>query len=391
MAILAVLLAIMGWVIGEDWSRQNYESEALAQGFMAGMPADGDVIQQGLTVECEYVDGITLEVAAVGSQVAGAAQVEVLQGEQSLWSQRVDLAQAVQGDTLTLNFPEDTLRLSGNDITLRVTLEAGEVNQLPAFWVGQEIDAGRFALDAGNLDRLTVNGEPLRGQLCVSVRGHSRSNVMAWYWPGCALLVLAAGAAALWPLRHELTAEAIAAFSPKQTTLAAAFLVGLYALKSISVCFPMSALTAAGGLLFPLPLALAVNFFGTAVAQTIPFLLGRREQGGLAALAKRYPPGGESLPGPRRRTDGCPSSCCGWPAPPRRRGKPVSWGPPEHPTGHISPPGCLGGLPRVAVATVLGGALWAPGSPRFWLSLAAGGALTVASGTIWILWRRGRR
>lgn len=30
-------------------------------------------------------------------------------------------------------------------ITLRVTLEAGEVNQLPAFWVGQEIDAGRFA------------------------------------------------------------------------------------------------------------------------------------------------------------------------------------------------------------------------------------------------------
>lgn len=204
-AILAVLLAIMGWVIGEDWSRQNYESEALAQGFMAGMPADGDVIQQGLTVECEYVDGITLEVAAVGSQVAGAAQVEVLQGEQSLWSQRVDLAQAVQGDTLTLNFPEDTLRLSGNDITLRVTLEAREVNQLPAFWVGQEIDAGRFALDAGNLDRLTVNGEPLRGQLCVSVRGHSRSNVMAWYWPGCALLVLAAAGVALrcaWQKAH---------------------------------------------------------------------------------------------------------------------------------------------------------------------------------------------
>ena len=204
-AILAVLLAIMGWVIGEDWSRQNYESEALAQGFMAGMPADGDVIQQGLTVECEYVDGITLEVAAVGSQVAGAAQVEVLQGEQSLWSQRVDLAQAVQGDTLTLNFPEDTLRLSGNDITLRVTLEAGKVNQLPAFWVGQEIDAGRFALDAGNLDRLTVNGEPLRGQLCVSVRGHSRSNVMAWYWPGCALLVLAAAGVALrcaWQKAH---------------------------------------------------------------------------------------------------------------------------------------------------------------------------------------------
>lgn len=68
---------------------------------------------------------------------------------------------------------------------------------------------------------------------------------------GAPLLVLAAGAAALWPFRHQLTAEAIAAFSPRQTVLAASFLVGLYALKSLSVCFPMSALTAAGGLLFP--------------------------------------------------------------------------------------------------------------------------------------------
>ena len=106
---------------------------------------------------------------------------------------------------------------------------------------------------------------------------------------GAPLLVLAAGAAALWPFRHQLTAEAIAAFSPRQTVLAASFLVGLYALKSLSVCFPMSALTAAGGLLFPFPLALAVNLCGTGVAQTIPFFLGRREQGGLEALAERIP------------------------------------------------------------------------------------------------------
>ena len=103
---------------------------------------------------------------------------------------------------------------------------------------------------------------------------------------GAPLLVLAAGAAALWPFRHQLTAEAIAAFSPRQTVLASSFLVGLYALKSLSVCFPMSALTAAGGLLFPFPLALAVNLCGTGVAQTIPFFLGRREQGGLEALAE---------------------------------------------------------------------------------------------------------
>ena len=130
-------------------------------------PLTGTSSSRASPWNAEYVDGITLEVAAVGSQVAGAAQVEVLQGEQSLWSQRVDLAQAVQGDTLTLNFPEDTLRLSGNDITLRVTLEAGEVNQLPAFWVGQEIDAGRFCPGRGKSgpahgERRTHAGAALR-------------------------------------------------------------------------------------------------------------------------------------------------------------------------------------------------------------------------------------
>ena len=42
-------------------------------------------------------------------------------------------------------------------------------------------------------------------------------------------------------------------------------------------------------------------------------------------------------------------------------------------------------------ATVLGSALWQPGSPRFWLSLAAGGGLTALSAAVWLLRRRRRR
>ena len=204
------------------------------------------------------------------------------------------------------------------------------------------------------------------------------------------LLVLAAGAVVLWPYRHELTAEAIAALSPKQTVLAAGFLVGLYALKSLSVCFPMSALTAAGGLLFPFPLALAVNLCGTGVAQTIPFLLGRREQGGLEALAARFP----------RVADLCRVQAENrWLTVFLLRlagaspGDVVSLylGASGTPCGVYLSAGLLGGLPRIASATALGGALWEPGSVRFWLSLAAGGALTVLSGVIWLLWRRRRR
>ena len=152
----------------------------------------------------------------------------------------------------------------------------------------------------------------------------------------------------------------------------------------------MSALTAAGGLLFPFPLALAVNLCGTGVAQTIPFFLGRREQGGLEALAERYP-----------RVAGI----CRAQAEDRwlsvfllrlagaSPGDVVSLylGASGTPCVVYLSAGLLGGLPRIACATVLGSALWQPGSPRFWLSLAAGGGLTALSAAVWLLRRRRRR
>ena len=206
---------------------------------------------------------------------------------------------------------------------------------------------------------------------------------------GAPLLVLAAGAAALWPFRHQLTAEAIAAFSPRQTVLAASFLVGLYALKSLSVCFPMSALTAAGGLLFPFPLALAVNLCGTGVAQTIPFFLGRREQVGLEALAERIP----RVAGVCRAQAENP-----WLSVFLLRlagaspGDVVSLylGAVRLPYGPYLAGSLLGLCPTMAAVTVLGDSAADPGSPLFWLALAASAAVVLVSfGVCRRLLRRG--
>lgn len=193
-------------------------------------------------------------------------------------------------------------------------------------------------------------------------------------------LVLAAGALALWPLRAHLTADRIAAWSPRQAALAGVFLWALYAVKSLSVAFPLSALEAAGGLLFPLPAALAVNLLGVMTAQIIPFLLGRREQTELAQLLLRYP-----------RLEALQ---------PRRRPKEAVFllrlagaGPGDLVSFYLGaagiPPkayltgGFWGSLPRVAAATVLGAALWEFGSPRFWLSLLPGAVLTGISLFLW--------
>ena len=129
-----------------------------------------------------------------------------------------------------------------------------------------------------------------------------------WWLP---LAILCAGAVAVWPLREHLTAAEIAARSPRETWLAALFLLALYTLKGLSVAFPLSVLEAAGGLLFPFPLALAVNLAGVMAAQTAPYLLGRRRQE-------------SSLPAI-------------WSA--------STWAPPASPGARISPAGCWGAFP----------------------------------------------
>lgn len=50
----------------------------------------------------------------------------------------------------------------------------------------------------------------------------------------------------------------------------------LFAVKSLSIFLYSGLLYAASGILFPLPVAIAVNIAGTAVMVSIPYWLGKR-------------------------------------------------------------------------------------------------------------------
>lgn len=193
--------------------------------------------------------------------------------------------------------------------------------------------------------------------------------------------ILAAGALGAWCFREELTARSIAERSPGQGLAAAVFLIVLYALKGLSLTFPLSALTAAGGLLFPYPAALAVNLAGVAAAYLGPFLLGQRQEGGLDVLTERYPRI-RALRPPRdhrwrtvfllRLAGASPGDLVS-----------MYLGAAGVPLGTFLSAGLLGAAPRVAAATALGSALWDPGSSRFWASLGVSAALTVLAAALW--------
>lgn len=203
-----------------------------------------------------------------------------------------------------------------------------------------------------------------------------------WWLP---FIILCVGTLAVWPMRDFLTAERIAARSPQQLGLAAAFLLLLYGVKSLSVAFPLSALEAAGGLLFPFPLALVVNLCGVLLAQALPFLVGRRGQDGLAALTARYPKLSTFQPNAHhpgqtvfllRLAGATPGDLVS-----------LYLGAAGVPPRAYLLGGFWGSLPRVAAATLLGAALWDIGTPRFWLSLLPGAVLTALSVLLWRCWR----
>ena len=70
--------------------------------------------------------------------------------------------------------------------------------------------------------------------------------------------------------------ENIVNFTPEDPFIAVGVILLLFALKSVSVVIYSGILYAVSGLLFPLPIAIAVNLAGSVVMTTIPFLIGKR-------------------------------------------------------------------------------------------------------------------
>ena len=75
---------------------------------------------------------------------------------------------------------------------------------------------------------------------------------------------------------RDLSAESIISFIKTDNyILAALILICMFALKSLSVCFPIALLYVAGGMIFPPIGAIIINIAGTAVCLMLPYLIGR--------------------------------------------------------------------------------------------------------------------
>ncbi|MFR8011613.1 MAG: TVP38/TMEM64 family protein [Clostridia bacterium] len=73
----------------------------------------------------------------------------------------------------------------------------------------------------------------------------------------------------------EFTTQDLVDIAPSNIIIAILVILTAYAVKSLAMVFPILAIYIAAGLLFPIPLALAVNILGALLNAAIPYFIGR--------------------------------------------------------------------------------------------------------------------
>ncbi len=186
-----------------------------------------------------------------------------------------------------------------------------------------------------------------------------------------------------------VTAEGLLHVAPTRPCVAAMFLLLLYAVKSLTMVFPIIVLNVLGGFLFdPLP-ALLLNSVGVAIELAVPYAIGRLSGAAVAdRLCRKYPRVG-ALANQTAENPFFSSfflrliSCL--------PGDAVSlyFGAIRMPFGVYLWGSFLGTIPGVIPATLLGMSITDPTDPLFWLSLGLTAALSVVS--FWVYWRWQKR
>lgn len=189
-------------------------------------------------------------------------------------------------------------------------------------------------------------------------------------------------------LQGEVTAEGLLQKVPRHPVTAAGVLLLLYAVKSLTMVFPIVVLNVLGGFLFDPITALVLNCLGVLIELAIPYGIGRISGARFADKLCRQHPRVDAL---ASQTAGRPFfssfflrliSCL--------PGDAVSlyFGAIRMPFGTYLWGSFLGTVPGVIPATLLGMTITDPTSPLFWLSIGLTLLLSALSFLLYWWWQR---
>ncbi|MCD7891049.1 MAG: VTT domain-containing protein [Ruminococcus sp.] len=187
---------------------------------------------------------------------------------------------------------------------------------------------------------------------------------------------------------EEISAENLLNYVPEKPLYAAIFLVLLYALKSLTIVFPLIVLKLLGGFIFDPIDAIIVNSIGALVELIVPYLVGRLSGAKFVEkICAKYPKINEIFGSNDnsdffisfflRIIDFLPGDVIS-----------MAFGKRKFPFFTFLVGSFLGMLPGIIMATLLGTSITDPTSPMFWISISLTVGLSVSSALIYYIWRK---
>lgn len=104
---------------------------------------------------------------------------------------------------------------------------------------------------------------------------HLPSEIIKWIIRASPFIIAAVLVALYFGIFHGMRIEEILSYTPESYILTALVIIGLFALKSLSIIMPYIAIEFAVSTIFEPPAALLINLTGITVVIIIPYLVGR--------------------------------------------------------------------------------------------------------------------
>ena len=193
-AAFMALTCLFYWIVKDDWKQTLIVTDPVNQDSIVPGMKDGTLISQTLTVRPDRLDRLVLTAGPLpGETLDGSVTITLRDGDAQELA-RWQISQEDVTDNGQIILPvTDGNRIGGRKAEL--TIEGADNL---AVWYGNTRSAGKFDVEVESEGVLTVNGEPLNGELVLRQEGICQTPYMDYFWYAAAGLLCVCCGVLLW-------------------------------------------------------------------------------------------------------------------------------------------------------------------------------------------------
>lgn len=182
-AAFLILAVAFRLIAGEGFEYGTVTSRMIQEKAVTAEILTDIVLEQTFVSECDRITGITLLGTNYGRDVDDELQLAVLDGSgQTVASATLHTAGLPDSSRWSIPVEDSTGGHRGETLTLWVTSAAGSTGRAISLFYGDTVSVGKYELDVPVEHPLSVNGNTVSGQLCLSVSGENRYPLAQYYW-----------------------------------------------------------------------------------------------------------------------------------------------------------------------------------------------------------------